>query len=171
MSRILKRTMADELTVKFSGMKECILVDLTGISAGDASGLRARLRADRIHMNVLNNSVASLAFEELKLSDVKKLLSGPSTVIYGGDDIVIMAKALQEWIKKNKPILIKGGYMTGLVLGPDDVKKLALVPSKKELQAQVVGMIASPLRGLVTVLNANLVKLVMTVKAVGEKKT
>ncbi|MFH1023687.1 MAG: 50S ribosomal protein L10 [Planctomycetota bacterium] len=169
MSRQIKRWMGDQLARRLEGAKDVIFLDITGVSAGQVASLRNRLRQDRIRMQVVKNAVATMAFQTIERTEVEKLLSGPCTIVYGGDDAVVMVKAIEEWAKKNKPILLKGGCVAGLIMTHADVKRLATIPSRQELVTRVVCGVAGPLKGLMVVLNGNLQKLVVALKAISEK--
>ena len=69
--------------------------------------------------------------------------------------LVAPAKALKKFSDDVKPIKIKAAYVDGRVLAPSDIATLAAMPPKLELQAKLLGLLASPMRGFVGVLAAN----------------
>jgi large subunit ribosomal protein L10 len=90
--------------------------------------------------------------------------------VFAGSDPVAPAKALKKFSDDVKPIEVKAAYIEGRVVDAAQVKALAALPSREELIARMVGAIASPLRGLVTVLSGNQSGLVRALNAIREQK-
>src|SRR5437588_9785448 len=83
-----------------------------------------------------------------------RLLIRPTAVAFGRDDPGVPARVLQEFIRQFRKLEIKGGVLGQEALRPDEVRALATLPSRAELLARTLGAIQSPLRALVTILNA-----------------
>ena len=81
-----------------------------------------------------------------------------------------VAKVIQDFIKEKKKAAIRGGKLQSSLLGSSEVERLATLPSREQLIAQVVGLIASPLTGLVNVLNGPIRNLVVVLGQVQEKQ-
>lgn len=144
MSRKVKGLMQDELTDRFKGLNEFVVVSVRGIGGIDNNDMREDLSSKSIRLNVVKNSLAKRAFEELSLADTQRFWQGPSAVAYGGESIVDVVKALVEWGKKLEPLSIKGGYLEGKVLDGAAAEGLAKLPSRSELQGNVVALAQSP---------------------------
>ena len=82
-------------------------------------------------------------------------MAGPTGVIFASADPVAPAKALKQFSDDVKPLPVKAGYVDGQIIDAAAVAILAALPPKNELQAKVLGLLSSPLRGLVGVLAAN----------------
>jgi large subunit ribosomal protein L10 len=80
------------------------------------------------------------------------------------------AKTIQDFIREKKKASVRGGKLERTMLAAADVEKLATLPSREQLIAQLVGTIAAPLRGLVTVLNGPIRQLVVVMGQVEQKK-
>ena len=170
MPSTINHLMVAELATRFRGMPSAILVDHTKLSAEQAGELRGVIEKQGATVTVVKNSLAVLALRQLELLDVAELVSGPTAVVYGGDDPVILAKTLLEWGRKNKLLEVRGGMLQGRAIDAAGVKALADLPSLHVLQAQLVGAIASPLSGLVGALHGVLRNFVGVVKAIAEKQ-
>jgi len=101
---------------------------------------------------------------------VADLITGPTAVVYGGDDPVVLTKSVLDWSKKMKLLKVRGGMIDGKALTPEDVKALADLPSIDVLRGQVVSAIASPLTGLVGALQGVLRNFVSVLKNIAEKE-
>jgi large subunit ribosomal protein L10 len=86
---------------------------------------------------------------------LESVLTGPTAVAFAGSDPVGPAKALKTFADEVKALGIKAAYIDGKLVDASQVAALAALPTKQELQAQVLGMLASPMRNLVGVLAAN----------------
>jgi len=100
---------------------------------------------------------------------VESLFDGPVVAILGSDPVG-SAKAAAGFVKSNKKGEILGGIVDGTVVSADDVKALSKLPSREALLGQVVGVMAAPLTGLVTVLDANIKGCAVALNAIKEKK-
>jgi large subunit ribosomal protein L10 len=130
-------------------------VDYRGISVAQAATLRTALRANDATFTIVKNTLAELAAGEVGADGLKPLLKGPTAMTFVRGDAAAAAKALRDFRRSTQNTLLefKGGWMDGQALSPEDVDAIAQLPSKEVLVGRLVGMIASPLSGLVTALN------------------
>jgi len=91
-------------------------------------------------------------------------------VILGGGDITEVARALAQYQKETKLPTVKLAEVGGQVMTATDLAAIAALPGKAELRGMLVGVLAAPLRGLVTVLHQLPAGLVRVLKAIEEKK-
>jgi large subunit ribosomal protein L10 len=170
MPSAIKERMVAELATQFRQMPHAILVDYTGLKAGKADELRARLGEQGARLRVVKNSLAALAFRQLALPAAAELLEGPTALISGGPDPVLLAKSVLDWSKKEKLLTVRGGLLGGRALDAAGVQRLASLPPVLVLRAQVAGAIAAPLTRFVGVLQGIVRSLVSVVKAIAEKQ-
>lgn len=159
----------DELTAAFREMNHAVLVDYTGMSAQQSDELRTMVGQQGAEMLIVRNTLARLALSDLHLDDVAKLITGPIALVHGGDDPVVLTKAVMDWSKKEKVLKVRGGMVSGKALTAADMSALAALPSIDVLRAQVVSAIASPLSGFVGALQGVLRNVVGVLKAIAEK--
>jgi large subunit ribosomal protein L10 len=145
MSYFIKNLIQNEYEAKFKGVREFVVVDTTGINGIDNNILRGELLKKGIRMGVVKNSLMRLALQKMDMEAASAIFkAGPCTVVYGGDSVVDIAKEVIEWSKKITAIKPKGAYVDGTVVMAEGVKDLAKMPSRAELQGQVVQLMLSP---------------------------
>ena len=98
----------------------------------------------QISLNVVKNSLARRAFDELGRANIGELLTGPCAIAYGGDSIIDVAKVMMQWCEKLEPLRIKGCFMEGKVFDARAAKNLSKMPNRQELCGIIVRQTASP---------------------------
>jgi large subunit ribosomal protein L10 len=159
-----------DLEAMLKDAKSIILSDFTGLNVKDISELRRACREKGIKLRVVKNTLAKRSFEELGYGSIAPLLEGPTAVAISTEDEVLPAQVIKKFADDYELPRLKGGYVSGRVLSDKEVIRLAALPGRDVLLAQVVGTTQAPLRGIVNCLNASLRDLVNVVKAVQDKK-
>lgn len=145
MSYLVKNLVQNEYEKMFGDVSEFVVVNLTGVSGVDNNILRGELKKKGIHMTVVKNSLMCLALQKLGMDAACGIFAaGPCTVAYGGDSVVDVAKEVIDWAKKIKAITPKGAYVDGTLMTGDGVKALSKMPTRVELQGQVVQLALTP---------------------------
>lgn len=144
MSKLVKDLMTDSIQKVVGECREVVVLDVSKVDAVNANRLRLALRKKNIRLLGVKNAVARRALGQIGLAGVAKALSGPSTIAFGGEDIVALSKELTEWASKIKVMEIKGGGLGETSLSASDVEALSKSPGRKELLSQLVGLILSP---------------------------
>ncbi len=158
-----------ELASRFRAMTNAVLVDFTGLKAGQADALRAKLRDQGARMTIVKNSLAKRALGELGLVPASKLFAGPIALVTAAD-AASLARFLRDWSKKERVLKWRGALVGGEVVGPQGVDALASLPPLKVLQAQALGAMAAPLSGFVGALQGILRNFAGVVKAIADKQ-
>jgi len=132
------------------------LVDYQGLSAGDMHRLRAKVRAAGGRLLVAKNSLIHVVLKEHGVEEFANTLQGPTALVLVGDDPVAPAKALTDFAKEHPKDLptAKGGRLQGSIVGPEALAKIAALPTRDQLYAQLVGVLQAPMTQLVGVLQA-----------------
>jgi len=144
MSKRIKGLIERELKSDFDGISEMVVVSLRGINGNDNNELRGELSTKNIKLKVVKNSLAIRAFKQVGVEGMESILDGPSAIVYGGDNIVDIAKLLADWDKKLDNLEIKGGYVEGEVLDAAAAKALSKMLTRSEQQGFVVQLAQSP---------------------------
>ncbi len=139
MSRFIKTKMVEQYTARFQDVTTLAVISTRGVDVHDMTGFRNVLRERGLDAMVVKNRLCAVAMKEVGLEGAADLLDGPCTLVWGGDSIVAIAKALVEEARAIRPLEIKGGYADGQVLRPADIDALSKMPSREELLGQVVG--------------------------------
>lgn len=175
MAKFLKELMAEEIAGWAGGVESCVMVDFRGLTAKESEDLRRALRAQGVSMNVVPNRLYRQALARAGAGDLagdealRALMKGPTAVVFGGDGALTAVKTLTAWNVGKKKIGIKGGILDRCVIDGAQVERLASIPDRDVLIAQVVGGIAGPLRGLVGVLSGVIRQLVYVLNAIKDK--
>ena len=161
-----------ELKELFNGAEAVFVAEYRGLTVAQASALRKAIRAAGGQAKVARNRLAEIALDEVGLAKDVKMMKGPNLYVVAADNSPAVAKAIKDFseVKENAAFVIKGGVMGKNLLDLNNVKALASMPSREELVAKAVGSIASPLRGLVTVLSGLPRGLVTVLSAIADKK-
>jgi large subunit ribosomal protein L10 len=170
MVQAAKTKKVNDLETILKGAKSIILTDFTGLNVKDISELRRACREKGITFRVVKNTLAKRSFEDLGFPGVAHLLEGPTAVAISTVDEVTPAQVIKKFSDDYELPRVKGGYVSGRILSGKEVIRLAALPGRDILLAQVVGTTQAPLRGLVNCLNASLRDLVNVVKAIEDKK-
>ena len=144
MSKYVKDLMIDGIQKVVGDCREVVVLDVSKVDAVSANKLRLALRQKNIRLLGVKNAVARRALGQIGLSGVGPALAGPSTLAFGGEDIVALSRELTEWAKKIKVLEIKGGGLGETPLTAPDVETLSKSPGRKEMLSQLSGLILSP---------------------------
>lgn len=146
MSKYVKDLMTRELTERWSGVSDALLVDIVGMEMNMNVALRKRLRQKNIHLMVVKNSLARRASEGTTLAPAFEGAEGALAVVWGGEDIISLAKEVISIAdgKDFTHFAPKGGVMDGTKLTADEVKAVSKWPSRGEQLSLLMGQILSP---------------------------
>jgi large subunit ribosomal protein L10 len=169
MNRDEKTAVVEEIAGQIGAAQAIFAVDYRGISVSQVAALRDRLREADAKFRVVKNSLTERAADQAGVADLKPLLIGPTALAIVRGDAALAAKALHDTARALNLLEFKGGLLNGDVLSADDVRSIARLPSRDVLNAQLVGMIAAPISGLVRGLNALIVGLAIQLKAMADQ--
>lgn len=148
-----------ELSEKVQKAKAIYLTDYRGLTHKQLEDLHRTVKKSDGEYVVVKNSLLRLAINKLNI-DTSKTYNGPTAALFSFGDEVTALKEMFKFIKTNALPIVKIGLFGGKIYPSDDVIRLSKLPSKTDLQAQVVSRISGPMYGLVYALNGNLQKLV-----------
>jgi large subunit ribosomal protein L10 len=169
MARPEKKRAVAELKAKFSASQAVVLTDYRGLTVKKATDLRRRLRQAGVEYVVAKNTLTSRAAHEVDLGELDQFLAGPTALAFGLGDPVAAAKVLTEFALTNKELVVKGGVLTGKVIGADQVKALAALPSREVLLSMVLAGMQAPLSGMARVLSGTITSFAYAVDAYRRK--
>ena len=155
MKKELKDTIVVELGQKLKEYPHFYLVDIAGLNAEQTSNLRRKCFKSEIKMVVVKNTLLHKAFEasEIDFSPLYDCLKGNTAVMFT-QTANVPAKLLKEYEKEGIPAL-KGAYAEeSIFVGADKLAELVAIKSKNELIAEVVALLQSPIKNVVSGLNA-----------------
>ncbi len=170
MTRREKEATLGELEAKFQKAQSAILADFQGLTVAEMTQLRKMAREAGVEFEVVKNTLADLAARRAGIDGLAGLLVGPTGVAFGYGDPVAPAKVISQFGREKREIPFKGGYLPGKLLSVDDVKRLAALPGRNELVAQVLGTMQAPIAAFQRVLAGNLRGLAIALSRIAEQK-
>ena len=152
-----KQTIVDGLNAKLANASSFYVADFTGLNVKRVTELRNRLRKANVEYIVVKNTLAERAMADLNLPDIGEYFRGPTALVIGQGDAVTAAKVLADFAKENdnKPA-IKGGIVDRRAVTSSEVSRLAKLPPREQLLAELAGCLESPMAQLAAVLEAKL---------------
>ena len=165
----IKNLLVRELVNNWQGLQSFVVVCPVGIDAITSNQLRAALHAKNIKMTVVRNSLARLALAELDMAVAAELLDAPSAICYGGESVVDVAREMVDFSRTADVFKVRGAFVEGQVFSMEQVCKLAAMPNKAELTAQIVCLVLSLGRGIASALLSPAGRIAGAIKALTEK--
>jgi large subunit ribosomal protein L10 len=170
MNREQKAAAIAEIAANIDESQAVFAVDYRGISVPQVAELRSKLREADATFKVVKNSLTERAADEVGAETLKALLEGPTALTFVRGDIATAAKAVADYGRATQLLPFKGGLMDGAALDPEQIRSLSRLPSREVLYGQLVGVVASPISGLVRTLGGLLGGLAVALGQVREKK-
>ena len=146
MSKRIKEMLVTDLQQRIGDTTEILVVDSSRLDAISDNRFRLALREKDISVLTVKNSMALRALHSREITELDPILEGPSSLVYGGEDIVSLSKEIAGWVDElgSDLIAIKGGVLEGTTLSKGDVEELSKSPSREELIGQIAGLLLAP---------------------------
>lgn len=170
MNRDQKASAIAEIAANIDEAQAVFAVDYRGISVPQVAELRSKLRDADATFRVVKNSLTERAADQVGAEELKDLLQGPTALTFVRGDAALAAKALADYARMTQLLPFKGGLMEGAALDADQIRAISRLPSREVLYGQLVGVVASPVSGLVRTLGALVGGLAVALGQVREKK-
>jgi large subunit ribosomal protein L10 len=170
MNREQKAAAVAEIAESIKEADAVFAVDYRGISVPQAAELRTRLRDVDATFRVVKNSLTERAVDEVGADTLKALLEGPTALTFVRGDAALAAKAIQTFRRETETLEFKGGLLGDEAVDTEQLLALARLPARDVLYGQLVGVVASPISGLVRGLNALIAGLALQLGQIAEKK-
>jgi large subunit ribosomal protein L10 len=170
MNREQKAVAIAEIATNIDQSEAIFAVDYRGITVEQVAELRTKLREADATFKVVKNSLTERAADQVGAEPLKAYLAGPTALTFVRGDIAVAAKAVADYAKAIQLLPFKGGMMGGEELEIEQIRSLSRLPSRDVLYGQLVGIVASPVGGLVRSLNGLLGGLAVALGQVSLKK-
>jgi large subunit ribosomal protein L10 len=145
-----------ELKEELSNSKAAIVADYRGLTVSDISAVRRSLRSEGITYRVVKNRLAKIAATEAGRGELNELLDGPTALAMGSSDEVTLARVFLDAIKPYKTVVVRGGIVGEVRIDANSITRMAALPGREVLLAQLAGGMASPLATMASLLAAPL---------------
>jgi large subunit ribosomal protein L10 len=169
MDREQKTAVVEELAEELKGSEAIFAIDYRGISVPQAAELRSGLRDADAQFRIVKNRLTLRAADDAGTEGIKEYLEGPTALAFVKGDAALAAKTLFRLGSEWELLEYKGGLMDGEALDPDSFKAIARLPGREALNAQIAGVVASPLTGLVRGLGSMIQGLALQLGQIAEQ--
>ena len=169
MNREQKAAVIDEVAEELKEAQAVIAVDYRGISVDQAAELRTQLVDTGARFRVVKNRLTARAVDKAGAEGLKDLLEGPTAFTFVAGDAALAAKALATFRREHGLLEFKGGTMEGRALTVEEIEAISRLPVRDVLHGQFVGVLASPLTGLVRGLGSMISGLAIQLEQIREQ--
>lgn len=159
----------EEVTKRLETTKSAALLQYQGLTAGQISDLRAKVKDLGGEISVVKNTLLTRALSKIGIK-IPETLTGPTAVVYCDQDEVAPLKEVDAVNKDKEKTSFKYGIYNQKLLLADELKKFLSLPSKSALISQLLGGLKNPIERLSYALRFNQTQLVLTLKAIANKK-
>ncbi len=165
-----KKAMVSEIADIANRSVSVIAAEYRGLSVAEMTQLRVSARKHKIVLRVYRNTLARRAVEGTKFVSLQKALVGPMLLMFSSDEPSAAAKLARDFAKDHNKFEIRALVLDGLLLGPEQLKAVANLPSRDEALAQLMSVMKGPVVKLVRTMSETYAQLVRAVSAVADKK-
>ena len=145
MKREEKEALVEEIGREIEEAEAIFAIDYRGISVTQSAELRGKLRDADASFRVVKNRLTKLAAAKAGVAELEPMLEGPTALTFVRGDTAMAAKAITTFNREYEVLTYKGGLMDGAELDEIKFKAIAKLPSRDALNAQLAGVVASPL--------------------------
>lgn len=172
MTKVEKAQYIDELAANLSGSSIIYLADTAGLTVESVNNLRRKCFQSNIQMKVVKNSLLEKAMEKVEgkdFGDLKSVLAGPTSILFAEIGNA-PAKLIKDFRKKNAIPALKGAYIDeAIFLGDNNLEFLSTLKSKEEVLGEVIGLLQSPAKNVISGLKASGGKIAGLLKTLEER--
>lgn len=171
MNKTEKAKILKFLTEELKASKISIFAEFSRMPVKEMEELRKDMKKHSTNVMVIKNTLVKMVLQSSSMDQGLKFLEGPNMLIWSrtGDETEIL-KEIIRFEKSSGNIRIKFGVMNNAIMEYETLEKLSKIPSKKTLQAMVIGGIKAPLTNLVYNVKYPLTRLIMVLKTFSEQK-
>jgi len=170
MNRTEKSTIVADVRERLTRLPNVYLTDFTGLRVKQVTDLRRRLRGAGLEYVVVKNTLAQRALVEASVAGLDSWLAGPTGWVFAADAIAA-AKVLTDFQKDADAFKVKAGLIEGRTVSAEEVKKLAMLPSRTELLGQLAGALQAPMQAFLGVTNGLLYQWVGALEALRSQRS
>lgn len=170
MDKEKKRVFIEEMNDMLKRAQATFVVDYQGLDVESMNKIRGELRKIDVEFYVVKNRLLKLASKDTDTESIADQFVGPCALAVTYDDIVAPAKVLVDLDKDLDKLDVKVGQMAGKLMDLDTIKRLAKLPGREQLLAQVLSAMQAVPTSFVRVTNGVLANLMNVLKAIETDK-
>jgi len=146
MSKRIKQMLMAEIGEHLGESQNMLLVDASKLDAISTNTWRIALRESNITALTVKNTLARRVLADRGVVGLEEVLTGPTTLVWGGEDVVELSKSIAKWAKELANLEIKGAAIEGNILDQAAVMALSKSPGRAELLSEIAGLMLAPAR-------------------------
>ncbi len=170
LSREEKQVIVTEVSEVAASAVSAVTAEYSGISATEMTHLHAKSRDNGVYLRVVKNTLAKRAVLGTDFECMVESFSGPLVMAFSKEDPGAAARVIKDFAKENSKLVVKAVSVGGQLLGPQDLERLASLPTKDQAIAMLMSVMQAPISKFVRTLAEPHTKLVRTIAAVGDQK-
>ncbi|TXD81769.1 50S ribosomal protein L10 [Subsaximicrobium wynnwilliamsii] len=172
MTREEKSQVIEALTAQLADNPNIYLADISGLNAGSTSDLRRACYKANVQLHVVKNTLLAKAMEasDKEFGDLPSVLKGNTSVMYSETGNA-PAKVIKNFRKKSDKPLLKGAFIAeAIYIGDEQLDMLVEIKSKDEVIGDIIGLLQSPAKNVISALKSSGGKLAGILKTLSEKE-
>ncbi len=171
MNKTERQETVETLTAELRASPNLYVTDFSGLNVLRMTEFRRRLRAAGVRYIVVKNTLAQRALAANQVTVLDEHLAGPTGLVLAGRDPLAAAKVLTDFQKEFEKPAIKIGLVDGKPVTPEQVKRLASLPSREQLLGQLAGALQAPLAQFAGAMNGMLYQMVGALEALRAQRS
>jgi large subunit ribosomal protein L10 len=140
-----KKVIVEKLGEVLNSAISAVAADYRGLTVSEMTELRSKARANNIYMKIIRNTLARRAVKETQYACLEEALEGPIVLMFCQDEPGAAARLLRDFSKDHDALEVKALVLDGQLLGPDQLKAVAALPSRDEALAQLMSVLNAPI--------------------------
>ncbi len=168
MNREEKSELISRLSASLETAPSVVVAGFSGLTVEATDSLRSKMRDAEVSYEVVKNTLVKRAVMGTDKESLAPLFKGTTAIAFHQDDPALPAKILKDFVKDNKALSIKGGWVDGTLLDEAGVDTLSRLPGRDELRSSLLRVFSGAATKFVRVLNAAPTDFVQVLRARGE---
>jgi large subunit ribosomal protein L10 len=165
-----KQAIVAEVNEAATSALSAVVSDYRGLTVDQMTQIRAKARESGVYLRVVRNTLAKRAIKGTEYECLSESLVGPTMFAFSQEDPGSAARLIKDWSKEFQALEVKALSIGGQVYAPDDIDRLAKLPTRDEALALLMAVMQAPVTKLARTLNEVPGKLVRTIAAIRDQK-
>ncbi|WP_423063433.1 50S ribosomal protein L10 [Candidiatus Paracoxiella cheracis] len=165
-----KEAIVAELTEVASTALSAVAADYRGLTVSEVTELRKSARKNGVLMRVYRNTLARRAIKGTPFACLHEVLVGPLVLLFSTEEPGAAARLLRDFVKEHEALEVRALVLGGELLGADQLKAVASLPSREEALAQLVSVMQAPITKFVRTLNEPVAQVVRVMGQVRDQR-
>jgi len=165
-----KKEIVAEVADVAANAQSAIAAEYRGLTVDQMTSLRKEARNAGVYLRVVKNTLARRAVDGTDFDCLKDALVGPLVLIFSQEDPASGARIVRDFSKQSDKLIVKALVLSGKMLEPSDLKRLADMPTREQAISMLMGVMLAPVTKFVRTLAEPNNKLARTLAAVRDQK-